>query len=299
MAIKAQETRKENDTPQQSVMFLKAIEPEQVKAAAGAAAPRSPPPPPVVPPPAPARRRPPRRLAAAAAAAASPEVAGRGRGAASIDLADAATEYPGDDAVPGGAREVARQAGREGRPAARAAGDGLARRVRRQEPQLRRPRLGRLLPDAHRHLEPGRLRRLPRQARAAGQVVHRPGARRQAQARSPTATRTSARTRRSAASGSPTSSAPPSSSAAATSCGSTRRASCSPERRNQSSPPPVVITGCFFLPAPASAAPWLRRRDLRLLLLRLGLLRLGLRLGVRAGLRLGLVVGSRACGPGP
>ena len=41
------------------------------------------------------------------------------------------------------------------------------------------------------------------------------------------ATPTSARTRRSGASGSPTSSAPPSSTAAATSCGSARRAGCS------------------------------------------------------------------------
>ena len=44
-----------------------------------------------------------------------------------------------------------------------------------EEPQLRRRGLGRLLPDARRDLEPGRLRGLPGEARAAGQVVPRPG----------------------------------------------------------------------------------------------------------------------------
>ncbi len=86
---------------------------------------------------------------------------------------------PGQQRVEGRDREVARQAGRQARPPARAAGHGLAGRVRRQEPQLRRRRLGRLLPDARRDLEPGRLQGLPRAPRAAGQVVHRPGARRQ------------------------------------------------------------------------------------------------------------------------
>ena len=87
---------------------------------------------------------------------------------------------PGRQRLPGGAGEVARQRGQEGGPAAGAARHGLAGRVRRQEPQLRRRRFGRLLPDARRHLEPGRVRRLPREPRPAGQVVHRQRARRQA-----------------------------------------------------------------------------------------------------------------------
>ena len=69
--------------------------------------------------------------------------------------------------------------GREARAAARAAADGVARRVGDEEPQLRRRRLGRVLPDARRDLEPGRVRRLSGQARAAGQVV--PGQRRAGQ----------------------------------------------------------------------------------------------------------------------
>ena len=64
----------------------------------------------------------------------------------------------------------------------------------------------------------------PEQPGAAGEVVHRQRARGQEEARSPPATPTSARTRRSGASGSPTSSARPSSTAAATSCGSAKRA---------------------------------------------------------------------------
>ena len=90
---------------------------------------------------------------------------------------------PGRQRLPGRARQVAGQAGRRRRPPAGAPGDGLAGRVRRQEPQLRRRRLRRLLPDARRDLEQGRVRRLPGEARAAGQVVHRPGARRQEAAR--------------------------------------------------------------------------------------------------------------------
>ena len=69
----------------------------------------------------------------------------------------------------------------------------------------------------------------PRAPGAAGEVVHRPGARRQEAGDRRAATPTSARTRRSGASGSPTSSAPPSSTAAATSCASRRRAGCSAE----------------------------------------------------------------------
>ena len=82
---------------------------------------------------------------------------------------------PGRQRVEGAARGVARPRGGEARAAQAAPGHGLARRVGRQEPQLRRRRLGRLLPDARRDLEQGRVRRLPREARAAGQVVPRPG----------------------------------------------------------------------------------------------------------------------------
>ena len=115
-----------------------------------------------------------------------------------------------------------------------------------QEPQRRRPRLGRLLPDARRHLEPGRLRRLPRQARAAGQVVPRPGRGGQGAARSPAASPSPTPT--SSATGSPTSSAPPSSTAAATSSGSTRPTSCS----SPTAPRPAA--------AVVDAAPSHRRR---------------------------------------
>ena len=153
--------------------------------------------------------------------------AGRGAvAAASIDLTNAATDYPGDNASQAElAKWLAKQAEQAGLPPELPV---MASLVESGVKNLNfgDARLRRLLPDARRDLEPGRLRRLPREARAAGQVVHRPGARRQAQARSPTATPTSARTRPSSASGSPTSSAPPSSSAAATSCGSARRASC-------------------------------------------------------------------------
>ena len=82
---------------------------------------------------------------------------------------------PGRQRGEGTARGVARPRGGEARAAQAAPGHGLARRVGRQEPQLRRRRLGRLLPDAGRDLEQGRLRRLPREARAAGEVVPRPG----------------------------------------------------------------------------------------------------------------------------
>ena len=121
------------------------------------------------------RRRTRRRDARSAAAP------GDGVAAASIDLTNTATDYPGDNASQAElAKWLAKQAD-AGRPPARASGHGLAGGVRRQEPQLRRRRLRRLLPDARRDLEPGRLRRLPGEARAAGQVVHRPGARGQAQ----------------------------------------------------------------------------------------------------------------------
>ncbi len=80
---------------------------------------------------------------------------------------------PGRQRLEGRAREVDGRPGREARAAAPAAGHGLARRVRREEPQLRRRRLRRLLPDARRDLEQGRLRGIPGGARAAGQVVPR------------------------------------------------------------------------------------------------------------------------------
>ena len=144
----------------------------------------------------------------------------------SIDLTNAATDYPGDNASQEELAKWLGQAGREGRAPARAAGDGVARRVRRQEPQPRRRRLGRVLPDAGRDLEQGRVRRLSRRSpscRPSGSSTPRSTS---SATRSPRATPTSARTRRSGASGSPTPSGPPSSTATATSCASTRRASC-------------------------------------------------------------------------
>ena len=82
---------------------------------------------------------------------------------------------PGRRRGQGAARGLDVQGGREARPAAPAAGDGLAGRVGPDQHPRRRRRLGRLLPDARRDLEPGRVRRLPQEARAAGQVVPRPG----------------------------------------------------------------------------------------------------------------------------
>ena len=83
----------------------------------------------------------------------------------------------------------------------------VAHRVGAHERELRRPRLARLLPDADEHLEPGRVRRLPGPPRAAAQVVHRPRRSPCARSASPRATRPTARTRASGATGSPTSSA--------------------------------------------------------------------------------------------
>ncbi len=65
--------------------------------------------------------------------------------------------------------------GAEARAPPAAPADGQPGRVRDEEPQLRRRRLGGVLPDAGRDLEPGRLRRLSGEARTAGQVVPRPG----------------------------------------------------------------------------------------------------------------------------
>ena len=150
-----------------SALFLQAITPERA-AEAKAAAQAAP-----VPPPAPEAAAP----APGAAAPAAPEVAAAAPAGSGPDLADVPAGYPGDDAGQRGAREVARQAGREGGAPAGAAGDGVARRVRRPQPRLRRRGQRRVLPDAHEHLGPGRVRRLREEPRAAGEVVHRPRAR--------------------------------------------------------------------------------------------------------------------------
>ena len=204
----------------------------------------------------PARRRARPTSSSSASAATTPAPAGARRAGAAAGAAapawptpppaatDAAASggYPGDNASKAAAREVDGRPGREARAPAAAAGHGVARRVGRQEPQLRRRRLRRLLPDARRDLEPGRLQGLPGEARAAGQVVPRhrragqEAAHRRAASRSPT--------RSSSATGSPTSSAPPRSTAAATSCASARPTGCSaaagaaPRRPPPSSRPP-------------------------------------------------------------
>jgi hypothetical protein len=61
-------------------------------------------------------------------------------------------------------RGVDGPAGAQGGPPGRAADHGLARRVAPVEHQLRRRRLGRVLPDAHLDLGPRRIRRLRREA---------------------------------------------------------------------------------------------------------------------------------------
>ena len=104
---------------------------------------------------------------------------------------DPTNPYPGDDAGKQALAQWLGTRGAEGRPAARAARHGGPGRERRREPQLRRPRLRRLLPDAHGHLEPGRLRGLSGAARAPGEVVHRPGAGGEGEAPRATATRRS------------------------------------------------------------------------------------------------------------
>ncbi len=139
MAVKAQEAAKAHMT----VQFLKAIDPDQARAAA-----------------------------------ADPGDLSQ----APLDLAGAAG-YPGDAASQAElAKWLARQAAGRRAPA-RAAGHGVARRVRRPQPPGRGRRLGGLLPDARRDLGQRPLRRLPRPPGAAGQVVHRPGAGAQAPAR--------------------------------------------------------------------------------------------------------------------
>ena len=89
-------------------------------------------------------------------------------------------------------------------------------------------RLGRVLPDARRDLEPGPYAGYPDDpsSRSSGSST-RP--RRSRSSASPAASRSTTRT--SSASGSPTSSARPSSTAAATSCGSTRPRRCSRSTR--------------------------------------------------------------------
>ena len=78
----------------------------------------------------------------------------RRRGAGRPDrAAHRAEPVSGRRRGPAGARAVAGARGAEGRAAAGAAGDGVAGRERRGEPVRRRPRLGRLLPDAGRDLE--------------------------------------------------------------------------------------------------------------------------------------------------
>ena len=105
MAITAQEARKAKHS---SVMFLKAVQPEQVKAAE--AAPPVPPaaaaavPPPAAVPETPPAAAPPEAAAAtppespAPAAAAPPEAAAPKGAGVSVDLSDAAGAYPGDNA---------------------------------------------------------------------------------------------------------------------------------------------------------------------------------------------------------
>ncbi len=105
MAITAQEAKKDKHA---SVMFLKAVQPDQVKAAdppapvapvapaQAAAVPPPPPPAPVEPTPAPPEAAAPAE--AATPAAAPPEAAGKVSVGASIDLGDAAGAYPGDNA---------------------------------------------------------------------------------------------------------------------------------------------------------------------------------------------------------
>ena len=118
---------------------------------------------------------------------------------------------------------------REARAAAGAAADGLARRVRDEEPQLRRRRLGRVLPDARRDLEPGR--RTPaiprsRSCRSSGSWTRPRRSRSSGWRRASRST-----TRTPTASGSRTSSARPSSTAAATRRSWPRPRSCFPSAR--------------------------------------------------------------------
>jgi hypothetical protein len=109
MKIEEQENRKENER-RNSMMFLKAIKPEEAKAAAEAAAPPPAEPAPVAP------TAPPADAAPASTAPVSPEVAAAGV-AVPPDLADVAAEYPGNDASQEQlARWLAKQAEKHGLP---------------------------------------------------------------------------------------------------------------------------------------------------------------------------------------
>ena len=101
------------------------------------------------------------------AVAAAPAVPADAGAPAAVDLSAVDAGYPGDDAPKDQiAAWMAKQA-QAARAAAATARDGRTGRIGAAEPQPRRRRLGRLLPDAPVDLEPGRdvrLRRRPRQA---------------------------------------------------------------------------------------------------------------------------------------
>ena len=204
----------------------------------------------------PRRRRPPPRGRAPAAGPRPGRRAGRarrrrGRPAPEAapragpppDLAGVPADYPGDDAGQAElAKWLAKSAEKAGLPPELPVMAALVESGV-QEPQLRRRRLRRLLPDARGHLEQGRVRRLPGEPGAADQVVHRHRAGPQEGADRRRRRRLRQGSRASGASGSPTSNVPPSSTAAATSCASRRRAGCSADGGGsaQSSPPPLEI----------------------------------------------------------
>ena len=213
LAVKAEEATKESEK-HRSALFLKAIDPSQVKR-----------------PEEPRRRR--RRPPVAAGRAAAPDRrSGRHAAppeavaAASIDLTNAATDYPGDNASQ---EELAKWLGKQAEKA------GLP-------PEL--PVMASLVESGVKNLNHGDADSVGffqmrvgiwNKGEYAGLSRRSPSCRRSGSStprwtssatRSPRATPTSARTRRTGASGSPTPSGPPSSTATATSCASTRRASC-------------------------------------------------------------------------
>ena len=217
-------------------------------------------------------RRPPSSPAAAAARPPPPAAVEPSGGGGAADVAAAAADAGGAEPLPAAttrrkeqiAAWMAKEAEKRGLPPQLPI-DGLARRVGHDQHPGRRRRLRRLLPDARRHLEPGRLRRLPRQARAAGQVVPRPGRSRSRRPASPPASRSTTPTP--SANGSPTSNAPPSNTAAATNSSSTKPTASSaapPPPRPPPPPPPHAAArprrGQAAVAADAAeAAP--RRRD--------------------------------------
>ncbi len=146
--------------------------------------------------------------------AAAPADAGRAAGRGRRGRRRGRRRLPGRRRDQGAARRLDGQAGREARPPAATAGHGLARRVRAEEPQLRRRRQRRLLPDARQHLEPGRLRRLPRRPQETGRLV--PRHRRAGQEAAARRAANPSPTPSSSANGSPTSNAPPPNTATAT-----------------------------------------------------------------------------------